>query len=95
MVIGIPWCRQEDYVAFCTMFEDSNNLPQSWGEFAQAAEKAEQFYRAQGEIVERVYLDPKIFPNWCTENSLRVDRSARLEFAYRMAIARHPDENSG
>jgi hypothetical protein len=26
-IIGIPWCREEDYDAFRAILEDPNNLP--------------------------------------------------------------------
>ena len=95
MVIGIPWCREEDYDAFRAMFEDRDNLPLDWDKFVCIAQKAERLYRSQREIVERVYIDPNKFRLWCAENGLRVDRAARLEFAYRSAVARHPEEKGG
>ena len=93
MIVGVPWCRQEDYDAFYAMFEDRHNLPREWVEFVKIAEMSESLYKKNGEIVERVYVDPKKFHRWCAENGYRVDRDARLAFAIAEAIRRHPGKN--
>ncbi len=90
LIVGVPWCRQEDYDAFRMMFEDRDNLPREWIKFAEIAEMSERHHKGQGDIVERVDIDPKEFWHWCAENGYRINRDARLEFAYREALRRHP-----
>lgn len=94
MAIGIPWCRQEDYDAFRAIFEDRRDLPLAWNEFIQRAQHAEKFWQDQGRIVERVDIDPKIFPTWCAENGHGVNAYARTTFAYLIAVSRHPNDQS-
>jgi hypothetical protein len=88
-VIGIPWCREEDYDAFCAIFEDSKDLPATWAEFAKTAEDTEQHYIGGGAVVERVDIDPQTFPGWCTNHGYGVNASARHRFADRIAKQRH------
>jgi hypothetical protein len=79
--IGIPWCREEDYGAFVAMFEDRKNLPGAWQGFAEAAEKAEEHYKAKGHATVRVYIDPRTFRSWCESKGYRVNARARAQFA--------------
>jgi hypothetical protein len=79
--IGIPWCREEDYDAFRAIFEDAHDLPLTWDEFARRAQDAEQHYQAQGQVVTRVYIDPRAFPQWCRSKRYRVNAQARARFA--------------
>jgi len=88
MAVGIPWCRQKDYDAFCAIFEDRRDLPVSWYEFVQRAHEAEKLQRAQGGVAERVFIDPNTFPNWCAENGYRANANARATFANRIATSR-------
>jgi hypothetical protein len=85
-VIGIPWCREEDYPAFVAIFEDRKDLPRTWQGFAEAAEKAEEHWKAQGSRTIRVYIDPRTFPVWCKVQGCRIDAQARHEFAREAAI---------
>jgi hypothetical protein len=81
-IIGIDWCREEDYDAFLTVFEDANDLPRTWQRFAEMAEQAEQFWREQGRVVKRVYINPHTFREWCKVKGCRVDAHARRKFAF-------------
>ncbi len=90
-IIGIPWCREEDYDAFRSLFEDFYDLAATWAQFAKTAEDAEPDYQQRGAIVERVYIDPDTFPKWCASQGRRVNASARHRFAWLVAQQRHPD----
>jgi hypothetical protein len=92
-VVGIAWCRKEDYDAFCAIFEDAHDLPGTWHEFAKRLEKSEEHYRANGHIIERVDINPQIFPDWCIRKGYRVNAHARAQFAYEIAVARHSGDN--
>jgi len=81
MPIGIPWCRQENYDAFLSIFEDREDLPLEWQGFAKTAEEAEQHYKAKGHFVVRVDIDPHTFPRWCQSKGYRVNARARARFA--------------
>ena len=89
-VVGIPWCRKEDYDALVAIFVDTHDLPRVWEEFIQIAEEAEKFQKAEGRVVERVYIDPHTFPNWCQMQGYRINAHARRMFAFQVAARRHP-----
>jgi hypothetical protein len=91
-IVGIPWCREEDYDAFRRVFVDADNLPHTWTEFVAVAEEREEFQKAKRRIVERVYIDPRTFADWCRTHGHRIDTHALRRFAYRVAISRHPDK---
>ncbi len=82
-IIGIPWCREEEYDAFRAIFEDAKDLPPDWKAFADAAQQAEEFHKQQGYIVKRVYIDPRTFPEWCQTQGYGVNAQARARFAER------------
>lgn len=79
--VGLPWCREEDYAAFLAICEDANSLPSTWEKFIKASEKAEQAWKAQGYIVERAYIDPETFPDWCRTHGVGVNSQGRMRFA--------------
>jgi hypothetical protein len=78
--VGVSWFREEDFASARALFDATDKLPprEQW---LKAAEKMEQDFLAQGYIVERVYIDPDTFPDWCRERGLRIDRHARARFS--------------
>jgi hypothetical protein len=93
-IIGIPWCREEDYDAFRTLFENPNNLPPAWADFAKAAEDAEDHYQKLGSVIERVEINLKDFSDWCAHHSDGINSRAHFRFADWVAKHRHPDRGN-
>jgi hypothetical protein len=91
-IVGVPWCREEDYDTFRNMVVDPDNLRPTWNEFVAVAEETEEFQKAEGRIVERVDIDPHAFQRWCQTHGCRIDTHAMRRFAYRIAVSRHPDD---
>lgn len=79
-VIGIVWVRKEDYQAFLAMFADRDKMPDRWENWLKAAQKRENIIRAGGTLVERVYIDPETFPDWCRVHNCGVDAQGREKF---------------
>ncbi len=79
--VGIAWIRKEDYLAALAVFEDGNNLPRTWERWEQSAKGMEAKFKADGYIVERVYIDPETFPDWCRNNGVGVNSKGRIKFA--------------
>ncbi len=92
-IIGIPWCREENYPTFVAIFEDRKDLPATWEEFAKAAQETEDHWKAQGSSTVRVYIDPHTFPAWCQSKGCRIDSKARNKFAFE--IANPPAKGNG
>ncbi len=87
--VGLPWVRKEDYAAFLAICEDAYGFPATWEEFVQFSEEAERSYKANGLIVERAYIDPETFPDWCARNGERVNSHGRMRFAASIAAEKH------
>jgi hypothetical protein len=83
---GLAWCREEDYGAFVTIFEDANNLPKTWAKFIKPYERAEQSLKDAGQLVIRININPRTFPKWCAEKGYRINAKARERFAAEMAV---------
>ena len=79
--VGIAWFRKEDYAALIRVFEDGNKFTRTWEQWLKGAEKDEARFKADGYVVERVYIDPDTFPDWCHKAGVRADRQGRLKFA--------------
>jgi hypothetical protein len=77
---GIAWIGEEDYAACLAIFEDGDKFEGGWKEWIKRAEKLEAEMKAQGYIVERVYIDPDTFPDWCRRNGVGTGREGRLKF---------------
>jgi len=81
LVVGIVWYRPEDWVALKSILVDSDTLDDSYQDWLKGAEEVEQRLRREGHIVERVRINPRTFPGWCTLKGLRTDANARTEYA--------------
>ena len=90
---GIPWYRREDWDALKRILEDSDKLHDSFDDWRKAAGGLENHLRSQGHVVERAYIDPDTFPDWCRSRGLNVDAHARTEFANSVAFAKHGKTN--
>jgi hypothetical protein len=77
---GIAWIREEDYSALIRIFEDGHKFEGGWKEWEQQAKKAEAEFKSQGMIVERVYIDPDTFADWCSRNGVGTGRDGRMKF---------------
>ena len=80
--VGMAWFRRDDYDRLRnTVFEDGDRLHGSFEDWFKAAKNGESRLCSQGHIVERVYIDPDEFPEWCAAHSLNVDAKGRIAFA--------------
>jgi len=87
---GMAWYRREDYDRLRnSVFVDGNVLHDSYAEWFKAAKNGESQLRSQGHIVERVYIDPDEFPQWCAAHGLNVDAKGRTAFANFVVAQKH------
>lgn len=80
-VVALPWMRREDYAALRALFEDGHKFESRWEDWHERAKKIESDCFAKGFIVERVYLDPNSFVEWCRQNGAGADDHGRMKFA--------------
>jgi hypothetical protein len=78
--VGLCWFREEDYPALLAMFTDADKMHVTWKEWRENAERLEKRAQAEGHVTERVYIDPKTFPDWCARENVTVDRDGRGRF---------------
>lgn len=79
--VGIAWYRREDYERIRAIMDDRDKLPATFDEWLQAAEELERNLERAGHIVERVYIDPDAFAEWCRLRRLDIDSQARMRFS--------------
>lgn len=78
----MAWYKsEEDYERLKSIFSDSSKLPSSYKDWLNSAETGFRELTSKGRTVERVYLDPNTFPDWCRSHNLKIDAQARMEFA--------------
>jgi hypothetical protein len=77
---GIAWIREEDYEACIAVFEDGHMFDGDWKAWEQRAKAKENDLKNQGMIVERVYIDPDTWTDWCAANGVGTGRDGRLKF---------------
>ena len=88
-VVGLVWVREEDYAAFRALFADADKMPETWKGWLKAAEKTEQQHLGQGYLVERVYIDPDTFVDWCAAHGCSVDAEGRRYFIATYLAEKH------
>jgi hypothetical protein len=79
--VGIAWIRKEDYTTCRAIFEDGNKFFPTWDEWEQSAKKSEEEFKTQGYIVERAYIDPDTFADWCRKEGVGTGSNGRRRFA--------------
>lgn len=78
---GIPWYRKEDYVRLKNLFIDGHDLPLTFDEWQQQAQDLFDGLKSKGHIVEKVYIEPDPFTDWCLRRGLDINANARVNFA--------------
>lgn len=86
---GIPWYRREDWDALKRIFVDPDDLHDTFDEWRKAAGNLESNLRRDGHVVERAYIDPETFPDWCRSRGLNIDARARSQFASEFVSEKH------
>lgn len=79
--VGIAWYRREDYQKIRAVMADPDKLPATFDKWFYSANKFARGLEARGQIVERVYLDPDEFAEWCQRRGMNIDAKARMTFA--------------
>ena len=89
---GVAWYHSAaDYTLLKHISADGHELPESFEEWIEEAEKSVSLFTTQGWTVEKVFLDPVEFPAWCRALGVKIDSHARIEFANAVVPRRNPD----
>jgi len=88
-VVGLAWFRKEDYARLLTIFEDAQDMHDTWEEWEESAKKVEERLKGEQYVVERVNIDPDTFPDWCRRAGIGIVASARSRFAVETVANRH------
>lgn len=91
---GVVWYRRQDYGRILEVMEDADQLPETFDKWLYRAEKAVKEALDRGLLTVKAHIDPDQFVIWCRERGLKVDASARTQFAATVARA-HDLEGHG
>ena len=91
--VGVAWFTKEDYPALRAVFEDGDKYA-SYEQWEKGAQETERRFQADGYIVERVYIDPDAFPEWCRKEGVGVNREGRMRFASSAVAAKYGQNQS-
>jgi len=80
MLVGVAWYRKEDYETLLGMFTDSEVLPETFEAWHKKAKELMDDLDRAGQAYQKVYIDPKTFPDWCALQGLNMDAKARARF---------------
>ncbi len=84
-VTGIAWYRKEDYDRLMAMFTDREKLPATYEDWLAQAQTVMVTLTGRGLLLEKSYIDPETFPQWCAEKGLEMVASARTHYAAELA----------
>lgn len=82
---GMVWYLAEDFPAIKAMMEDGHVLHSTHAQWKAAAENGERSFQAKGGRVYRAILRPAEFKAWCDAKGLKLNASARNQFASEFA----------
>ena len=83
---GMVWYLAEDFLAIKTLMEDGHVLHDTHAQWQAAAEGGERSFQAKGGRVYRAILRPAEFKAWCAAKGLKLNASARNQFASEFAL---------
>ena len=84
-VTGIAWYRREDYARLKAMFQDGENLPDTFGGWLETAQRVYDTLTAEGIRVVKANIDPETFPGWCRARGHAMNTPARMAYAQEFA----------
>ena len=89
---GVAWYYSAaDYTLLKHISADGHELPESFEEWIEQAEKCVSVFITEGRIIEKVFLDPVEFPAWCRALGVKIDSHARIEFASAVAARKYSE----
>lgn len=89
--VGVAWYRREDYDRLKAMFSDGIKLADTFDEWLATAQSLCDKLISEGHVVEKAYIDPEAFPQWCRANGKVLDSTGRMAYANECAAGRFRD----
>ncbi len=80
-VVGLAWYKRENYARLLDIFEDRDKLHDTYDEWLASAEQLRKTFEEQAVKTIKVDIDPDTFPKWCKSKGLRIDATARADYA--------------
>jgi hypothetical protein len=83
---GIAWYSRENYVRCLSLFDDGEQLPDTYDDWLKKANETVRQLTLAGQHVIKAEIDPNTFPAWCKAHGFkRIDAQARSYFGTRKA----------
>jgi hypothetical protein len=80
-VVALPWYHRADYANLLLLFSDPDKMPDTYDAWLARAEAVEAQLQRAGFTVARILIRPSPFAEWCKEQSVSPDQTARLTYA--------------
>ena len=87
--IGFARYREEDFERLLEVSIDRSSMDPTYEEWRLNAERAIENFRAVGQKIRRVQIDPDEFLKWCNEQPCAPDGGARSQYATHLLATRH------
>ncbi len=84
---ALAWYRPEDYDTLRAVFDDGDELDETYEEWLAGVQKLERQLQANGIHPVHVILDLDTFTAWCQYEGLPRNAAARSRFAAEQAMA--------
>ncbi len=78
--VGVAWYRRDQWQKLLSASVDNEDLEETFGEWAKAAENTIRELRVRGQRIEKVDVDVDSILKWCQEKRLPFDSKARARF---------------
>jgi hypothetical protein len=79
--IAIPFFTEAQWTDARAVMEDGATFHDSYTEFVHRVQQAEMQLRREGKATIRVYIEPRMFADWCRANGCKVNAESRSHFA--------------
>ena len=71
------------------MFTDGDKLAATYEGWLTAAQRLYEKLTAEGRVVEKAYIDPETFPEWCRTNGKELDAKGRMAYGNECAARKY------
>ncbi len=91
-VTGLAWFKREHYARLKKLFTDGRKFPDTYDKWLKLATRSFDQKKADGIFIEKVFIEPDAFFNWCQEHGQRTDAPARFTYVNACLAAKYQSQ---